>query len=311
MRRTSNEETLRLASDAVEHQAGALAWVKGPLKAFLDTLGETGIQLPDAATRKLGLSPGQPCLGEHSLLLALFLAETVERLGLSADEGTRLPVEAAIEAFDRHIVEEIRRVTLSEEDMETARTAEALVTWTGHPFHVNARFRLGRLSFTAHFQSKGRDAWERHWMPDTDTRKSLEAWGVDERGGAGHRPTGLFPAIDRALRDITEGFLDRYNPDKLLVSGRDGKRNGHNAATYGSILPEEYGLCRHKGRGDYRRASADGVVAVEFLRLPEAKPAFPVPLEPGTVYGHGGVPLPSVRDQREELANPDQIGMRF
>ena len=98
--------------------------------------------------------------------------------------------------------------------------------------NVHALIFAGGLSFEVQFSHIGAGAWWRAWGPTPETVRAL--------GSVYSKGTGLFPAIDGALREITAEFLAKAKPASIDVVGADGKRNRHNAATYGSLAPDGY-----------------------------------------------------------------------
>jgi len=297
VRPPSDDDILEAAILRIEDHPSARAWIAGPLRGYLASLGQTGPILPSGLARALNHPDGEPVGRLTWLRLAAHLAETVAGLGsLSPRRAGRIGVEAVMARADRAYLRERDRLALRPGEAEAIRRAEALTSWRTDGRRVFATFHLGRLSFTAKFEPIGPGRWERHWLPDAGTGRILTLSGA----GPGERSpvaTGLFPAIDAALRDLTRAFLDRYEPEMLMVAGFDGRRNGHNARTYGSIAPEAYALVPRRAEG-HPRADADGTVAVEFRRLPEAAPSHPVPFEEGITYGYGGVPLPCPLEAR-------------
>jgi hypothetical protein len=275
---------------------GAEAWVRGPLRKFIEGNGQLD-ELPAALAAKVGLDETRVPYRMDWPLIAELLAGAVAARGLGPRRSIAITVPAAIGIADLLARQEANRLKVPHAELAKARDAEPAVSWE----HVSRglvrfRFTLGRFAFTGNLSGHGDGTWNFGWGPDAGTDAILTAM----RAGSGpwqRRPTGLFPAIDRSLRAILTEFLDRYDPESVTIAGSDAKRNAHNAATYGDLLPDVYALRPIRSAGN-NRASADGVVAVEIRRLPGIEPRLPVPFERGVRTGHDGATAPDIEEAR-------------
>jgi hypothetical protein len=100
----------------------------------------------------------------------------------------------------------------------------------------------------------------RGWAPMQDTPES---------------GTGLFPTIDRCLREITEEYIEQRKPPSLFIYGDDAKRNNWNSSTYKTYKAAGYDFCLIKntsGGWNSRKANSRGVVGVAWVRKGETVP---------------------------------------
>jgi hypothetical protein len=233
-----------------------------------------GLPLLSRASR---LAAGRSLDGEGRARLAAAVAEALRSYPPYADLGGGELLRYAETNLERDRIQARRdarnpHVRSMDRILAEARAAEASWEWSQRgPAAQVATIAQGALRFCVVFRRGTRGSWSQAWGgDDAATRGFLDH--LDGRALLGLRVrTGLFPALDAAIGEITRSFLVERSPEELRVDGIDARRNAHNLATYGRHAPEGYVLEPVMGRGS-GRATAEGVSGVRFVRVPDPAP---------------------------------------
>jgi len=264
---TAQARTTRIDVDAVVDFAmgassdpGAMHWADKVLRRHLRE-GRALAVSPELAAR-VGLPADRAPTQAEWLLLAPRLAKAVGNLMLPLLSAKGLSVAEAVEEHGRQDERRLEREDRARAAVAEARSAPLEWHWSGSSERsFSAKFSYGKLDFTVTFMNRGEEGWERGWTFQWKTLQLLKPF-VDEATND-VRGTGLFPQIERALREITADFFAKAQPERLFIRGADAKRNRHNAATYASWAPEGYAFRVVKEPGA-DRAAPDGTTQVVF-----------------------------------------------
>jgi hypothetical protein len=254
----------------------ATEWVSRNLRNFLRR-GKAFGSLPEALASELALDRDGKPEGAGLARLCDALARAVgERHAARPARSMYVCVPHAVDLADlavrkaRNAHARSRKAMLREADIPLTPT----IAWKDGPASpITARSAVVSfgeiLSIQIRFSPYGDGRWEQGWSLSRSTEDLMRSSGLV-------CGTGWFPRIDKGIREATRQFLEAVRPESLEIHGSDAKRNRHNAATYGSILPQGYALERIRGP-EGGRAEESGVSAVRLVRLPAYAPSVAEP----------------------------------
>jgi len=257
---------LAAATDAARFDVAAEAWVDRVLRNFLDR-GKELPPIPEALAADIQVTPEASRLDpEEWVALGRRLAVSVSLRQFGPPQALRVSVPQAVGFADlairqRHNAEQrgLRRL---------AGLGGASWAWTERQDGLwKATISIGNLRFAVQFLRDGYEphrAWERSWDADRETWIILNRDTLKDHKWYSRR-TGLFPRIDKCLKEMTTEFLEEVQPTSLRIMGSDAKRNAHNSATYASCAPEGFEMVAIRSEGS-SFATEDGIVGIRFVR---------------------------------------------